>query len=478
MRAPKTRRFVAASLLPKYRMRHPTSRRLGSVARWKEDDDGLEVSVIRRSVLTENGNALFRLRPAGTLLLTALALSLFHLVAEEPEPRWRSLNHAARQAIERKDYIKLRATLEELWPLLPGNPQIVYNMAASDAVLGNRRKALEELGSLADAGLIYDLAADPDFKSLRDLPEYDAILRRIEQNRLPVARGLPVQTLDEHDLLPEDIAYDARKRVFLVSSVTRAKIIRANGDMMANAPWPVLALRIDQKRKILWAATGWLPQCANCRPEDKDKTALLSYQLDSGALMKQFDAPVAGLLGDMTISREGNIYVSEGIHGAVFRFVDGKFERLDVPGEFPSPQTPALSEDEQTLYVPDYVRGIAAMDLNTRQVRWLQPASGVILSGIDGLYLYRNSFVAVQNGTTPPRIVRFSLDLKQQEILEANTPGLGEPTHGTLVDDTFYFLANTGWSEFDKNGKKKPGSKPVVSAIRKIELRGTDPAGN
>ena len=397
-------------------------------------------------------------------------LAAFCAAAGELEPRWAVLNHAARQAIEAKDYVKLRSTLEELQPLLPGNPRVLYNLAASNAVLGNRQKALEQLGNLAAAGLIYDLGADTDFSSLRDSAEYAVVVRQMEQNRQPVGMSTPVQALKETDLLPEDITYDRAKRDFLVSSVVGSKIIHLNGQVLAKSEWPVLALRIDQRRRILWAATAWLPHCQSCRPEDKDKTALLSFQLDSGALLKRFDPPVTGMLGDMTISRKGDIYVSEGIHGAVLLLAAGKFERLDTPGEFPSPQTPALSEDERTLYVPDYVRGIAAIDLKSRQVTWLRPGPGVILSGIDGLYVYRNSLVAVQNGTNPTRIIRFSLDLQRQQILEANTPELGEPTHGTLVGDVFYFLANTGWSQFDENGKKKAGAPPVVSSIRKIDL--------
>jgi hypothetical protein len=44
-----------------------------------------------------------------------------------------ALNHAAGQAAEAKNYGKLRATLRELKPLLPGNPRIVYNLAAANA---------------------------------------------------------------------------------------------------------------------------------------------------------------------------------------------------------------------------------------------------------------------------------------------------------------------------------------------------------
>jgi hypothetical protein len=208
---------------------------------------------------------------------------------------------------------------------------------------------------------------------------------------------------------------------------------------------------------------------------DKDKTALLAFDLDTGKMKQRIDSPVPGLLGDMTIGLDGTIYVSEGIHGAVLRLPAGAsaLERLDTSGEFPSPQTPALSADGRTLFAPDYVRGIAAIDLKTRAVQWRVPAGDIALNGIDGLYLHGDSFVAVQNGTNPARIVRWSSSLDRQQVLEANWPGLGEPTHGTFVDDDFYFLANTGWSEYDDNGKKKPGSQPVQSAVWKVRLTGT-----
>jgi len=413
--------------------------------------------------------------------LALLALSCFVLLAADTEPRWVVLNRAAGEAAKAKDHAVLRETLRKLKPLMPGNPSVVYNLAASDAVLGDTEAALIGLRNLAGMDLVYDFTADADFSSLRGSSEFAAIVKQIDENKRPVSHSSPAFTLRERDLIPEDIAYDAKTRRFFVSSVRKSKIIAigaaieggANETDFAKADWPVLALRVDSTRRILWAATGWLPQCERCKDADKDKTALLAFDLDSGALKQRVESPVKGLLGDMTVSRAGEIYVSEGINGALLRLRLGakELERLDVPGEFPSPQTPALSADEKTLYVPDYLRGMAAITLSTGAVRWLKPADDIALNGIDGLYVYRDSFLAVQNGTTPPRIVRFSLDLRKQEVLEANAPGLGEPTHGTIVGNTFYFLANTGWDQYDDEGKKKAASSPVESSVRKIALK-------
>jgi hypothetical protein len=406
---------------------------------------------------------------AGLALL--LASAWLPLPAADSEPQWIVLNRAARQAIEAKDYPKVRETLAALQPLLPGNPRILYNLAAADAHLGHAEQALTELTDLAGSGLIYDFSADGDFASLRESPRFAAVLHQVELNRNPIAHASFVSALPERDLLPEDLAYDAKTHRFLVASVTMCKIVTSDGKLFAKSDWPVMALRVDARRRILWAATGWIDNCRQCNPADKGKTALLAFNLDSGARIKRVDSPVEGLLGDMTIGRAGDLFVSEGYHGAVLHLKvnASALERLDTPGEFRSPQTPALSADERTLYVPDYVRGIAAIDLKTRAVRWLQPGNDIIVTGIDGFYRYGNGFLAIQNGVKPERLVLFSPDLKKQQVLEANTPGLGEPSHGMFLGDTFYFLANTGWDAYDDNGKKKPETAPVESQLRKIE---------
>jgi sugar lactone lactonase YvrE len=408
-----------------------------------------------------------RARMAGLALVASIGV----LIAAD-EPRWMALNHSARQAVQAKDYVRLRENLRELKPLMPGNPRIVYNLAAADARLGDREAAFAGLLNLARMGLVYDLAADADFGSLRKSNGFAEIVRQMGDNRKPAGHSSRAFTLAEPDLIPEDIAYDAKTGRFFVSSVRRSKIITTDGREFATAQWPVVALRVDAERRTLWASTGWLPHCEHCDSKDRDKTALLAFDLDSGRLKQRINSPVPGLLGDMTISRSGALYVSEGLHGAVLRLQPGasSLERIDVPGEFASPQTPALSEDGKILYVPDYLRGIAAIALSNGALAWLKPSDDIALSGIDGLYVYRDSFLALQNGTSPERLMRFSLDLRKQQVLEANTPTLGEPTHGTIVGDTFYFIANSGWNEYDDNGVKRAGSSPVHSTVRKISL--------
>ena len=52
--------------------------------------------------------------------------------------------------------------------------------------------------------------------------------------------------------------------------------------------------------------------------------------------------------------------------------------------------------------------------------------------------------------STHRRIVR-------AEVMEANTPHLGSPTHGVVVGGDFYFIGNSGW-DIEKG-------KPMTPAV-------------
>jgi hypothetical protein len=177
--------------------------------------------------------------------------------------------------------------------------------------------------------------------------------------------------------------------------------------------------------------------------------------------------------GDMTAGANGDVFVSDGASGDIFvlRHDGQKLERLVPAGTFVSPQTPTLSVDQKLLYVPDYVAGIAAVRLSDGSVEWLTSKSPTALDGIDGLYAIGNQLIAIQNGTAPERIVSFNLSTPTTvdgwDVLEANWPDLGDPTHGVVVGNEVYFIANSGWDRVDRTGTMTAG-KPAE--IRKLLL--------
>ncbi|MCI0614980.1 hypothetical protein L0244_18475, partial [bacterium] len=138
---------------------------------------------------------------------------------------------------------------------------------------------------------------------------------------------------------------------------------------------------------------------------------------------------------------------------------DGKKMELFVGGDlFRSPQGLCFSPDEKALFVADYVRGIYAFDIKSKSSFKLQPPDSATIVGIDGLYFYKNSLIATQNGINPNRVIRIYLNeqlnkIEQVKILESNNKLFDEITLGTIADGNFYYVGNSQFGKYLENPK-------------------------
>jgi len=403
---------------------------------------------------------------------------------------WASERAAALKAYQAKEYPAFRAHLQKQLEATFATPALLYKLAAAEALLGHREAALGFLGDWARTGstaagpgsasAASALLQDPDLASLQPFPA--PLLAQLEENRKPIAKSQVVFTLPDADLLVEDLAYDPPSRTFFVSSVREGKIVafKPGGAARDFARPPgghgsVLALGVDQGRRLLWATTAAMaqtPRALGVRKEDLGHTALLAFDLATGALRETLELPPgaggAHLLGDLTVAPDGTVFVTDSLSGVVYRARGKGLEVLTQAGIFQSPQTPALSPDGFKLFVPDYARGVAEIDLRTSRVSWLVHPRDLALTGIDGLYLYQGALIAVQNGTAPMRVGRFQLDpaLRRAQAyapIEMNTPRLGSPTHGVIVGNQFFYIGNSGWERAsDSDDSFKPGGPAVI----------------
>lgn len=412
--------------------------------------------------------------------LAALALWLGAAVSlgAQQDP-WLDWKKAAAAAYGQKDYAGFRDCLRKMAAVTPAHPQVVYKLAAAEALAGSPEQALAGLRHYAALGLVRSVEADPDFASLRGRPELAEILRRIEENKKPVSHSEVAFTLPA-GLLTEDIAYDSVSRCFYVSSIHKREILRINpggavSDFIGegrDGVWGIMALAVDSDRRVLWASTSALPQSAGYRSVDEGRSAVLRYDLASGKLQKRYD-PAPGerhSFGDMSVDAAGNVVVSDSF-GPVYTIRRDRdvLEALVPAGVFTSAQTPATAPDGR-VFVSDYGRGIGIVDPATHAVSWLAAPEDLALTGIDGLYRAGQTMIAVQNGTDPQRVIRLHLDpalrrVIRWEIIERNTPPLDEPTHGVFVGKDFYYIGHSGWDEWTDEGPRKPEATAKPSLI-------------
>lgn len=387
--------------------------------------------------------------------------------------------HAEREAGDHagylRDALKVRA-------LLNNYPNAILSVARGYMEAGENEKALDALMEFADLGQADDGMLDGSNKTFAPLagsPRYKAVLEKFRLNERPVSKAEKAFDLADADLVAEDLDYDAASKSYLITSVLKKKIVRVSEkggatDFAASpSGWPMLAIKVDDKRGLVWATEVALDGFAAAPKADWGKSAVLCFDLKSGRLLSRVEGPAGAALGDMALDAAGNPIVSDGQKGGIYRLRDGKLELVNGT-DFISPQTPAISPDGRHAFVPDYLRGVGLLDLETGGVKWLG-SNRVALSGVDGLYFCRGSLFLTQNGTAPERVIRVRLDASMTrvvstETIERATPTLGDPTHGVVVGDGFYYIANSGWSELDEHGQVKPGSKLTPAHIMRISI--------
>jgi hypothetical protein len=197
---------------------------------------------------------------------------------------------------------------------------------------------------------------------------------------------------------------------------------------------------------------------------------VLAYDLRTGTLRKRVEAPRGYAFNDLTLDAAGDLVVADANGGGLYRLAaNGDALHVVDTKDFVSPLGAAYAPG--SLFVADYLRGIAVMHGNT--VRWLPMAKTYALEGTDGLYEERGWLIAVQNGFQPERVVAFKLAstgrVIAQTTIESGSADL-DPTHGVVVGDAFYYLKNTGWNQLGPDGKIKAGAKLTPALVMRATL--------
>jgi len=418
--------------------------------------------------------------------LTALLLAAVTVSASDHQPpaseQLNSLRDQLRAARAAKDWPASLMAADKLRALLNDAPLSLLEVARAEIHVGNLEAANRDLEQFVSMGQSAELVAKSDeFAPLRQQPSMARIQRAMDANRSPVSLASVVFELPDAEILAEDIDYDRAGKRFFITSVREKRIVTSdvNGALreFARAPdgWPILALKVDNAHGVVWATEVALRGFTNVPEAEWGRSALLCYELKSGKLLRRIEAPRPGALGDMTLTNRGEVIVSDGDGGGVYLLpaAGQALERLDG-GDFISPQTPAMLPDGKRIFVPDYVRGIGVLDIATKSVAWLSTGDRFALNGIDGLYFDRGSLIAVQNGTSPERVISFQLDaaltkVQSETVIDRSTPTLGDPTHGVVIGNDFYYIASSGWENTGEKGELT--AKPSPPRVMRVDLR-------
>jgi sugar lactone lactonase YvrE len=235
----------------------------------------------------------------------------------------------------------------------------------------------------------------------------------------------------------------------------------------------ILGVRVDTARQAVWITTTGLPQMEGYTPADSAIAGLLRLRISDGAVERRWDlapSPRGHVLGDLAIGPAGDIYVTDSGDPALYVLRRGADSLRPIRHPlFRSLQGIAPAPGGEVVYLADYSHGLLRVDLATGGVVRLDDAPHSTSLGCDGLAWDRGAIICVQNGVTPPRIMRFVLDetggrIARAEVVDRHLPIADEPTIGTMVGSSFVYVANSQWEKYSNEGQRT-GSAPLVPPV-------------
>lgn len=334
--------------------------------------------------------------------------------------------------------------------------------------------------------MVFPVAENSDFDSLKDTTKFKSLLKKFTTNKAPTNNSKIAFTIPEMDLIPEGIIYNPKTGTFYVTSVYKRKIISINregkiADFISEKQdgfWGGVGMKVDIPRQILWANSGSGQQMKDYQKEGYGLTGTFKYNLTTKKLIKKYVPPkdVPHLFNDLVLRSNGDVFVMDTLSGAIYT-IPAKKDELELfiqPGRFLYPNGIAKSDDQVYLFVA-HLEGISRIQMNNKNIQNFSHPGHVSLNGIDGLYFYRGSLVAIQNGSGLNRVVRFFFKknlegVERLKILEANHPLFILPTTGVCVGDEFFYIANSQLRSYNEDYSLFPLDKLKEVVILKTQL--------
>lgn len=387
----------------------------------------------------------------------------------------REFENKATAAFRSGDNPAFLENIKQADALRPNHSRLIYNLARAYALNNQPQESIKVIKRLVSMGLVFRFETDPSLKSLGQ-ENLDYIKKIAEDNSKPINASTKAFTIQDKEFIPEGIAYDPVTKRFFVSSIHKAKIVAIDSagkltdfSSPADGLWSVSGMQVDAKKRILWACTTAFPQMKGYTPLMKGKSGIVKYDLNTGKIIKKYVLDGGEhALGDIILDAKGNVYSTDSIAGTIYH-IDKKADVL-VPfiqsDLLVSPQGLTLTNNDRTMYVADYAKGLFKVDMATKEVVQLKIEGDVTLLGMDGLYSRRGALYGIQNGINPQRVIAIGLDgnqtVRSAKALEANHADFMEPTLGVIVGDDLYYVANSQWplvnekAELDRDKLREP----------------------
>ena len=413
------------------------------------------------------------MRAITTTIFLCLALTL------NAQKSIQELFTESRTAYEQKDFRNYLELLRQIDDQRPNHPTVVYKLAGAYALNGRKSRSIQKLRQsiLMDATTSFE--EDPDFKNIIGYKGYDKLLELRENLGKEEVHDEVFRTVDVGLIHPESFVI-LDDGSLLLGSVREKKIVKVdpagNVSDWLETEYAVLGMKL--KNGFLWASTAAIPQMLGYEAQMKGTSVVLQVDPNTAEIVQGMGYDDQSTIGDIELDKESRIWLSNSMIPYISRdntdtvSYRGSFVRKQYDLEYShfNIQGVTLNEDESVLYFSDYISGIHKIDLATDNISKIFAPKESLLKGIDGLYSYKNSLIAIHNGVKPYRIIQYVLDeagdnILLERVINRAGPTLGEPTLGMIKEGYFYYIANSPWIAYDQE------NQIVAEKVKPLEIR-------
>jgi len=397
-----------------------------------------------------------------TIILLVLALISFQCFSQQPAQYYFNL---ANEALAKKDYEEYSIQIRKANERRPNHPVIVAKVAEAWALTSRRKRAVQTIRQMLLMDATYDFEGNTIFDDIRNHRDYGELLELQRTLGTKEVHDETYLTIHAAELHPESFVL-LEDGGLLLGSIRKKKIVKVSPEGLVtdwlDLPFAVLGMKPDYEKNHIWVSTAAMPEMEGFEPEDQGKSIVCQIDISSGRIIQGIEFDETSIIGDIVLDSLSRLWLSNSLEPYLTRTNTdtaeylGSFSRLQydmVDTQF-NLQGLTLTENEEHLYFADYISGIHRINFVEDKIEKIFAPETSLLKGIDGLYFYNNTLIAIHNGTKPYKVVQYFLNdtgltIELERVINRGGESLGEPTLGQVKDGYFYYLANSPWPAYD-----------------------------
>jgi hypothetical protein len=409
-------------------------------------------------------------------MTTRLLLSIFILLFINKHTPFaqelKSLYQKSITAYNNKDYQKFKDLNNQALQLHPSYPALLYNQVSAFALNNEKENAAIALMKLLTWNSNIKFEEETDFALLMKDEKLKQLILNQSAHYSKSKQESTIYSIIPENLHLEDVLY--LNDNLIMTDVYHGQVIVYNieqkhisGKVQLNGSG--LAVANSEDVNCVWATSSMMANYHNYHQELENQTFLYKINIETNNIVESIELDANAVLGSI-ISNNGFLYATNSIEPEVYVIDSEKNKIIDIWKIDGAYNLQGLTIQNDFIYVADYIRGIVKIERrNGNVVDWLN-SSDYLLKGIDGLNsIDQNTLIAIQNNSTPNRVVKISHDghtVQKVELLDNGIFASGEPTNGYYDKNIgFIFIANSPWQYYDKE------NKPLLTEWKAQEIR-------